>query len=239
MRSCITIGVLLIEAATASGGLPPLGGAMNHVLVSLDASSTFALTVEREGPMELVEPDGDFTGPAGVLNGTRFNGQYGWLVSGLWAPPAGSSVRIEAVSVDEGLAFYAGRSFSGVPFMDPIHGTAGSDAGFAWDGGMLHNYAAATAPGVYAAVFRVSIVDGAGEPLPGYGAGEIALTWSWTPECPADLAQPFGVLDLSDITAFVSAFLVRESIADLALPVGVFDLNDIVGFVDAFIAGCP
>lgn len=28
-------------------------------------------------------------GAAGVLNRTRINAQYGWLVSGLWAPPPG------------------------------------------------------------------------------------------------------------------------------------------------------
>ena len=56
---------------------------------------------------------------------------------------------------------------------------------------------------------------------------------------PADLANQFGVLDLSDINAFVSAFTNSEPLADLAPPFGVFDLADINTFVSAFLAGCP
>ncbi len=57
--------------------------------------------------------------------------------------------------------------------------------------------------------------------------------------CPADLAPPFGVLDLADINAFTGGFLAGDPIADLAAPAGVFDLADINAFVDSFIAGCP
>ncbi len=56
---------------------------------------------------------------------------------------------------------------------------------------------------------------------------------------PADLAELFGVLDLSDITAFVSAFTNSEPLADLAEPFGIFDLTDVVAFVNGFLAGCP
>ncbi len=54
----------------------------------------------------------------------------------------------------------------------------------------------------------------------------------------ADLAQPCGVLDLSDITTFTGAFLAGEPIADLAEPQGVFDLSDVNAFVDGFVGGC-
>lgn len=61
-----------------------------------------------------------------------------------------------------------------------------------------------------------------------------------SPECnPADLAEPFGILDLNDIQAFVSSFSDAETRADLAEPFGVFDLSDIQAFVNAFNAGCP
>jgi hypothetical protein len=61
-----------------------------------------------------------------------------------------------------------------------------------------------------------------------------------TPACGiADIATPFGLLDLSDITAFVSAFLAQQPPADLAPPFGLFDLRDITAFVAAFLAGCP
>jgi hypothetical protein len=55
----------------------------------------------------------------------------------------------------------------------------------------------------------------------------------------ADLAPPFGVLDLSDINAFVAAFVDADPAADLAPPFGVFDLNDLTGFVTLFAGGCP
>tara|TARA_Y100001933_G_scaffold159482_1_gene157710 strand:+ start:69 stop:1373 length:1305 start_codon:yes stop_codon:yes gene_type:complete len=60
------------------------------------------------------------------------------------------------------------------------------------------------------------------------------------PACnPADLAAPFGVLDLADVQAFVGGFLAQDAIADLAPPAGVFDLADVQVFVSAFNAGCP
>ena len=57
--------------------------------------------------------------------------------------------------------------------------------------------------------------------------------------CPADLAEPFGVLDLSDVNAFVNAFTSGDPLADLAAPFGVLDLSDVGAFVQSFVAGCP
>ena len=63
----------------------------------------------------------------------------------------------------------------------------------------------------------------------------------WCPPsaCLADLAEPSGVLDLADISAFVAAFVGGDPAADLAEPSGVLDLADISAFVSAFTAGCP
>lgn len=55
----------------------------------------------------------------------------------------------------------------------------------------------------------------------------------------ADLAPPFGVLDLGDLIAFVSAFTGGDLSADLAPPFGVLDLADVGAFVTLFLAGCP
>lgn len=49
----------------------------------------------------------------------------------------------------------------------------------------------------------------------------------------ADLAEPCGLLDLTDITTFVAGFTSMDPIADFDGS-GLFDLNDIVGFVTAF-----
>ncbi|MFI4898698.1 MAG: M12 family metallo-peptidase [Phycisphaerales bacterium JB059] len=55
----------------------------------------------------------------------------------------------------------------------------------------------------------------------------------------ADLAEPFGVLDFSDVTAFLSAFSAGAPDADLAPPFGTLDFSDVLGFLGAFGAGCP
>ncbi len=54
----------------------------------------------------------------------------------------------------------------------------------------------------------------------------------------ADLADPFGVLDLADITAFVIGFQLQLDEVDFAEPFGVWDLSDISAFLAAFNAGC-
>ena len=55
----------------------------------------------------------------------------------------------------------------------------------------------------------------------------------------ADTAEPFGVLDLSDVNAFISAFTSQSDAADLAAPAGIFDLADVQAFISSFNAGCP
>lgn len=64
-----------------------------------------------------------------------------------------------------------------------------------------------------------------------------------TPSCgggcnDADLAEPFGILDLADITAFIGAFVAMDPAADLD-DNGLFDLADISQFIAAFTSGCP
>jgi hypothetical protein len=74
------------------------------------------------------------------------------------------------------------------------------------------------------------------------GSGPIvdvgALEAEGAAPCPADLVEPFGVLDLADISAFVSAFLTQQPLADIDGN-GIYDLSDISAFVGAFQAGCP
>ncbi len=65
------------------------------------------------------------------------------------------------------------------------------------------------------------------------------LTCEDAPDCIADLAEPFGTLDFSDVVAFLSAFAAGEPAADLAAPMGTFDFSDVVAFLGAFGTGCP
>ena len=62
----------------------------------------------------------------------------------------------------------------------------------------------------------------------------------FVPPCnPADLAEPGGLLDLADITAFATAFFAGDEAADIAAPFGLLDLSDINAFVGFFLGGCP
>ncbi|MEZ6242927.1 MAG: alpha-amylase family glycosyl hydrolase [Phycisphaerales bacterium] len=55
----------------------------------------------------------------------------------------------------------------------------------------------------------------------------------------ADVAEPFGTLDFSDVIAFLVAFGAMEPEGDLAAPFGVFDFSDVLEYLGAFGAGCP
>ncbi|USN98916.1 MAG: hypothetical protein H6810_12305 [Phycisphaeraceae bacterium] len=55
----------------------------------------------------------------------------------------------------------------------------------------------------------------------------------------ADVAEPYNVLDLADISGYITAFVNQDPIADIADPTGVWDLADLSAFVSAFLAGCP
>ena len=67
------------------------------------------------------------------------------------------------------------------------------------------------------------------------GAYELSVT----PDCPADLAEPFGLLDFSDVLAFLTAFGSMDPAADMDAPFGVYDFSDVLAFLTAFGAGCP
>ncbi|USN98127.1 MAG: CRTAC1 family protein [Phycisphaeraceae bacterium] len=56
--------------------------------------------------------------------------------------------------------------------------------------------------------------------------------------CLADVAPPFGLLDLADISAFIGAFLAHDPIADMNGD-GLYDLADLSAFVGSFLSGCP
>ena len=93
------------------------------------------------------------------------------------------------------------------------------------------------------AMMNMDKTDGTG------GANNTAVTQSdvdtWASEfgpiaCnAADIAAPFGILDLSDVSTFVAGFVGMDPVADIAAPFGVFDLTDVSTFVAAFTAGCP
>jgi len=88
------------------------------------------------------------------------------------------------------------------------------------------------------------VVLQSGDPIRVQGrAGAPTMTFRVSlssPGCsPADIAEPFGVLCLGDINAFIIAFLANDSVADLAAPMGIIDLRDVDEFISGYLAGCP
>ncbi len=57
--------------------------------------------------------------------------------------------------------------------------------------------------------------------------------------CAADLADPPGQLDFTDVTSFLGAFGALDPAADLAPPLGQWDFSDVVAFLTLFANGCP
>ncbi|MEZ6243323.1 MAG: GC-type dockerin domain-anchored protein [Phycisphaerales bacterium] len=55
----------------------------------------------------------------------------------------------------------------------------------------------------------------------------------------ADLAEPYGSLDFSDVLAFLVAFGNMDAAADLAAPMGSWDFSDVLAFLTQFGNGCP
>ncbi|MFI4897775.1 MAG: GC-type dockerin domain-anchored protein, partial [Phycisphaerales bacterium JB059] len=66
----------------------------------------------------------------------------------------------------------------------------------------------------------------------------VTIIYQIPPACPADIAEPFNVLDFTDVIAFLGAFGAAEPEADLAPPFTVFDFSDILEFLAFFADGC-
>ncbi|MFK7884106.1 MAG: GC-type dockerin domain-anchored protein [Phycisphaerales bacterium] len=71
------------------------------------------------------------------------------------------------------------------------------------------------------------------------GLTDAVLAVSYQPECPADFAAPFGVLNFFDVSAFISEFIAEDSSADLVRPFGRIDFFDISAYLAAYSDGCP
>ncbi len=71
----------------------------------------------------------------------------------------------------------------------------------------------------------------------------LRFTGDWCGDSPpcsdADMAEPLGTLDFSDIAAFLSAFSSGFLASDLADPEEVLNFTDVVTFLTEFAAGCP
>ena len=78
--------------------------------------------------------------------------------------------------------------------------------------------------------------DIAGQPDATWQTGSIELTVG---QClPADLSEPYGLLDFFDVSGFLQAFLTNDQSVDINGD-GELDFFDISAFLAAFSAGCP
>jgi len=71
------------------------------------------------------------------------------------------------------------------------------------------------------------------------GTIDAVLAVPYRSSCPADLAEPFGMLNFFDVSAFLSAFAEGDARADLARPFGSFNFFDVSAFLNAYSNGCP
>ncbi len=120
-------------------------------------------------------------------------------------------------------AFITVRSGEGSIALSPITGSI--------QGSLL-------SPGRYAIGFNASAFLS-----PGQTSNTSTIDWTLElrpPPCSAaDLANPSGVLDFSDVTAYLTALGVMDPMADLAPPMGVYDFTDVLAFLTHFASGCP
>jgi len=59
------------------------------------------------------------------------------------------------------------------------------------------------------------------------------------PACAADLAEPFGVLNIFDIQAFIGLYNAQDAAADLAAPFGTLNIFDLQAYIGLYNQGCP
>lgn len=69
---------------------------------------------------------------------------------------------------------------------------------------------------------------------------DLCLTQGGLPGCsPADVAEPYDVLNFFDVSAFIASYNAQEDSADLAAPFGVWNFFDVSEYIAQYNAGCP
>lgn len=84
--------------------------------------------------------------------------------------------------------------------------------------------------------------DGLTAASPGAVDGVVVPDLNDCPDLPcsvADLAEPFGVINFFDISAYITLFNAGDIQADLAAPFGSLNFFDVAEYINLFNAGCP
>lgn len=162
---------------------------MKHALVSqLDTALNAHIEVPPATPVVMMSAFGvDYT-PAkfDVLENRFFNAQYGWLPSGFFTLPSGSSLWIERTGMTKpaGSTFKVYEAGMGNQMMSWTMNEIYSGDGFRWqwDGVMQHDFYVADVPGSYSMLFTVYVGDSAGNPWPGYTPASTSFEFLAVPE---------------------------------------------------------
>jgi DNA-binding beta-propeller fold protein YncE len=246
----------LFVAFTADIGTPQFGGVDAYDLATRDLVASYnagndplaaylGRSVAADGNTLAVGAAGDFIGlPGGDPNGSVyvFNIDDGLLRHRLTpGVTPGDAARFGlAVAVDGGTV-HVGSEYEILPGVG--HGAVYA---FDADSGDLTRRLSSIEPGTpddYTTI-GASVAASDGKQFAGAvrwvaNRSTEGLVYAVTTPCNgADLAEPFGVLDLADIQSFVGGFVAGDPIADLNDD-GLFDLADVQALVGAFTAGCP
>ena len=212
-----------------------LGGGL---LPSSGFAQVIAMTVFDDGNGPALYAGGSFA----TAGGTPAQRVAKWDGSGWSALGGGLASTVQELTVfDDGTgpALYAAGNFEA--------GSGGIDHIAKWNGTSWEQVLA----GANANVFGAIVYDaGEGEALHFGGSFTsalgafsnrvVSLVAADMGGCnAADLAEPFGVLDLADVQGFIAAFVSGDPAADLVPPEGVLDLADLQAFLVEFTGGCP
>lgn len=200
----VLLFTVLQSFVSAGDVLPTIGGGqvtmmngapMKHIGISFDGTDIEAHLDEAVAPpllRTLAAPDTFNDAESwSVLSNKHHNFQHGWISEGIWSPPVGAAVWIEAISSTPDLEVYEGGRFMSEASIramtfDPILGTNGSTEIWKWGGVMTHNAYAVANPTLpeYSTTYRVYLGDEVtgheltnAEGVPLYGSDEVTLTF--------------------------------------------------------------
>jgi hypothetical protein len=175
MNRILSTCVLGMASASAMASVPAMGGGMSHILVTVFEQQVYLSFESPEmSTVELQNYDESYNGSASVLDNTGYNSQFGWLANGFISLPPASGIFVRTLHSSPYLDVYSENGY------DPILGIDGSNELWEWDGTMTHNwYSSRVMGGTHTALYEVFVGDLSGQPLAGYGAGQIQLSFTY------------------------------------------------------------
>lgn len=185
----------LTAACLAQGALADVpnifGMPMEHIMLTFEDGEVGAHAGrDASDPVEMRRFDGEsYDGASGVLDGTYYSDQYGWLADGFISLAAGEFMWIETTSTSAGLNVYEGgmRPVRATHSYDAILGTDGSSDRWMWGGTMTHNWYSADELGAYEATYEVYVGDENGDAFMQYQSASVTLYFNAVP-APSGLA---------------------------------------------------